>query len=84
MLTKIWTLLLWIFYLPTCFLRMCDDSEIVGPFVEYPDGNIYGVYRTKCPKCGRNYVRNTDDPYGGKQIFDKTWEGYWSKRRTRN
>ena len=76
--------LLRLFYFPTCLLRMCDDSEMIGYFTEpdpcYPlsDGLGY-VYRTRCPMCGQNYVRNTVD-FGGRILFDDYWQELWDER----
>jgi hypothetical protein len=76
--------LLRLFYWLTCTLRMCDDSEFIGWFIA-PIGDMKpgGVYRTRCPICGRNYVRNTSDPFDGKLYFDDFWSEQWERAKRR-
>ena len=73
--------LLRLFYWPSCLLGMCDD-RFVGYFIE-PDGRfdyIGHVYRTRCPHCGKDYVRNTNDK-GSRLPFTASWERLWAERQ---
>jgi len=69
-----------LFYWPVCFIRACEDSEFVGWFPEFGSGLEFlgRLYRTKCPYCGRSYVRNTNDP-DARLLWDELWEKLWKR-----
>lgn len=63
---------------PTCLLRMCRNTEMVGFFIPTLKS---GCYRTRCPYCGKEYVRNTEDPFGGTLMLDRGWKKRWLEIR---